>query len=409
VRILFVNDYGYRLGGAETSALAQAESLRKMGFDVRWLTSNSRGGGTLQRAGESELFHRDYFCRGTSSDRRILRALRQWANFSARFALRAAISEWRPNLVHVHGYLGQLSPAILGELKRVPAVATLHTYKAICPKGTLHYRDTSTCVNSFSRDCHRSGCLSAIHAWHERIKQMTWGDPFRNFDRLIAPSTFVKEVFGRRTSLPIDVIPHSARSARLPSGNREEKHFLYAGRLHPQKGVDVLIRAFKQAEIAGARLTIAGDGPARADLVALTQKLGVGNVVFTGHLSTRDLESYYSRCGTVVVPSLWPETSGLVVGEALAHGARVIASSVGALVEWTHGENVSWVAPGDGPELAIALCLAVNLKPSEPAAAFDGQKLLIDCYRKASDQTMKEKLTAGGFDGVPTSPETVAS
>ncbi len=136
---------------------------------------------------------------------------------------------------------------------------------------------------------------------------------------------------------------------------------LFVGRLVPQKGVDVLIRAMALLEGAAGRLTILGDGPERDRLTSLAADLGV-EVELAGAGSRADVAAAMARSAVVVVPSTYPEPLGLVAIEAMAAGAIVVASAAGGLVETvTDGVSGLLVRPGDPAALAASIRRAATI------------------------------------------------
>ncbi|HUU57615.1 MAG TPA: glycosyltransferase family 4 protein, partial [bacterium] len=108
--------------------------------------------------------------------------------------------------------------------------------------------------------------------------------------------------------------------------------FLYAGRLAPQKGVDVLIQA---VGFAGprVRLRVAGEGPDEEPLRRVAADYAGGKVEFLGRLDARRLAEEMASARAVVVPSRWPENTPAVILEAFAAGAPVVAARVGGVPE----------------------------------------------------------------------------
>jgi spore coat protein SA len=155
--------------------------------------------------------------------------------------------------------------------------------------------------------------------------------------------------------------------AELPEARRPEAafHFVFAGRLVPEKGVDVLLEAFGQLRrtLPQARLTIAGSSffadaprtPFERRLRQQAEALG-GAVTFTGFIARERLQALYSEADAVVAPSTWAEPFGLVVLEAMARGACVIASRTGGLPELVDDQRTGLlVPPGDVDALARAM------------------------------------------------------
>jgi glycosyltransferase involved in cell wall biosynthesis len=123
--------------------------------------------------------------------------------------------------------------------------------------------------------------------------------------------------------------------------------------------VDVLGRAFARVRerVPGARLSIAGAGPAEPALRALIDGLGLGDaVVLHGQLGGESLERTLDRGWVHAVPSRWPEPFGLTATEAMMRGTAVVASDIGGLAESVvHGTTGLRVPAGDEAALADVL------------------------------------------------------
>ena len=113
----------------------------------------------------------------------------------------------------------------------------------------------------------------------------------------------------------------------------------FAGRLVPEKGVDLLLNAFATLPPAmrnSSRLSIVGQGPEREALERLAQRLNIAEqVIFQGQLPSTRLPAYYRQIDLLIVPSRtqpnWKEQFGRVIVEALACGVPVIGSDCGAI------------------------------------------------------------------------------
>ena len=107
----------------------------------------------------------------------------------------------------------------------------------------------------------------------------------------------------------------------VPGDGDVGDYFLICSRLvEPYKRVSLAIEAFRGID---ARLVIAGDGPARAELEAKAPS----NVEFLGHLSDREVIPLMQHCRALVFPST--DDFGLVPVEAMACGRPVIAYADG--------------------------------------------------------------------------------
>lgn len=361
MRILFANDFGYLFGGAEVYAHGMARALRDRGHEVRWLTSDVRAGSALFRLPETtKAFHDDWFCRGSDSEYRLRRGLQQFHNRSASDVMAAAVREWQPDVVHLHGFLSQLSPLVLEPLAGIPVVASAHTYKAICPRATKLKPDATVCSNPFGLGCVGVGCLSLAEYGHERLKRARFAALFNRIRFWIAPSAFVQSVFETEQGVSVRVIPHGTdlHERRRPKANGH-RTVLFAGRLVDTKGVEVLLDAMTlvRAVVPGARLWIAGNGPCEEGLRRTAETIGLGHgVEFLGHCERDRLIELHRHADVLAAPALWPEPLPLTVLESMALGTPVVATAVGG-----HGDAVvdGWngrlVPPGNSRALADAL------------------------------------------------------
>jgi glycosyltransferase involved in cell wall biosynthesis len=138
---------------------------------------------------------------------------------------------------------------------------------------------------------------------------------------------------------------------------------LAAGRLAPQKGLDVLIDAAAQWRDRDPRpvTVIAGDGPLAGTLRVQAAGLADGDVRLLGPRS--DVPALLEAADVVVVPSRW-EARALIVQEAMRAGRPVVATRVGGIPDLT-GAGALLVPPGDPAALAAAVSSVLD----QPALA----------------------------------------
>jgi teichuronic acid biosynthesis glycosyltransferase TuaC len=144
--------------------------------------------------------------------------------------------------------------------------------------------------------------------------------------------------------------------------NGDRKVVLFVGNLVPVKGLDVLLEACGQLAQNGIRFRcdIVGDGPLRAKLGRLAQRLGIADCIsWHGARPQHELPDWY-RAADVVVLSSYSEGIPNVLLEAAACGARLVASRVGGIAELEQLGGCRFVTPGAPDELAreIQVCLA---------------------------------------------------
>ncbi len=274
-------------------------------------------------------------------------ALRQcWAPPAARLALRWASDA---DLVHVH--LGEdlaVVPVALAAARRrrLPLVVTVHVSLA----------------HTLAVHGPRSAVLKVVGGWWEGVAERTADAVLTLTPRLarvlaghgvdparlhVIPSGVRPDRFDTPRPLPADVATVLDAVPRPRVG--------FVGRLHPQKSVDVLVRALAVLG-PGAHLVIGGEGPARPALERLVRQLGLSDrVTFLGLVAHDDVPAVLRALDVAALPSRYEELgTGLV--EAMACGLPVVASRTGGIPDVVRdGENGLLAEHGDVAGTAAAL------------------------------------------------------
>jgi len=116
----------------------------------------------------------------------------------------------------------------------------------------------------------------------------------------------------------------------LPSDTRPlPVRFGYLGRLHPTKGLEVLLKSVAQLPEGTWSLSVAGQGLTTYERF-LRSKYGTAAINFLGHVRP---EAFFSDIEVLVVPSLWHDPLPTVIIEALTYGVPVIGSNRGGIPE----------------------------------------------------------------------------
>jgi glycogen(starch) synthase len=148
---------------------------------------------------------------------------------------------------------------------------------------------------------------------------------------------------------------------------RDDGFVLGIGRHVPQKGFDVLLRAYAQTVRdlgIDVGLVLAGDGTETPALVRLAEALGVQDRVdFVGRCDRARTVDLFGRCSFFVLPSRH-EPMGIVNLEAMAAGKAVIASRVGGVPEFVRDGATGVLVP---PDDVAALSTAIAALERDPA------------------------------------------
>lgn len=167
--------------------------------------------------------------------------------------------------------------------------------------------------------------------------------------------TFYGSPFGERARVIYNGIALEDFQGASPHAHARP-YILGIGRLVPQKGFDVLLRAFARANVKRFDLILAGDGPEKPALEKLVQELGLeGRAHLVGRAARAEAVALFRGCAFFALPSRH-EPLGIVNLEAMAAGKAVVATRVGGVPEIVLGNQTGiLVAPDDADALAGAL------------------------------------------------------
>ena len=356
------------LGGTEVHAASVAGALAARGHAVSVLTGTRRGGDG--RRSVVDTIENGVAVRwiGRPEDDAARSGLNDaWV----RAEFERLLDETEPDVVHIQHLLHLSGDLIEAAVQRgVPAVATLHDLWLQCP--SLHPRP---------QDRHPSGRRWGVGCvWHHELRPQRIAANLRRgrlprisetlrrpaflrrqldlTEALLAPSRYIVDAFVRFGVAPerLHLMPHGVgleprSSIRRPAG---PVRFGFVGSLVPTKGVHVLCEAFNR--VAGnPTLDIFGPAYSARYLRRLRGYLGP-RIRYAGEFAPQDAERVYGSLDVLVLPSLVPESFGLVAAEAQACGVPVVASSIGALPERIRAERDGLlVPPGDVGALRLAL------------------------------------------------------
>nr|WP_209601051.1 glycosyltransferase family 4 protein [Sinorhizobium kostiense] len=369
-RLLAINNYFYRRGGAEAVFFDHMHMFGEIGWDVVPFA--------MQHDLNEASPWSDYFVSEIEYGRQAgtMRKMRQAASviysLEAQRNIRRLVERVQPSIAHAHNVYHHLSPAIFSTLKswRIPVVMTVHDLKLACPSYKM-LRDGRVCedcrggriYNVLRHRCIKGSLPLSAVVFAETMLHRLLGLYRDKVDRLVVPSSFYLEKLAewgwpreRMVHIP-NFVDVSVFRADWQEGN----YFVFAGRLAPEKGLSTLIRAIA---LSGERLIIAGTGPEEASLRQLTAELGA-DVIFAGYLSGEKLHRLIGQSRALVLPSEWYENAPISVLETYALGRPVIGAAIGGIPEMVReGETGVLAASADVEDLARALKEMAALSPA---------------------------------------------
>ncbi len=178
-----------------------------------------------------------------------------------------------------------------------------------------------------------------------------------------------------------DVIPNGVEvdrfaSARPLDSMRATPSLLFVGRLEPRKGLATLVSAFVllKEHHPDVRLFVVGEGAEREAAQADLPMRLRSDVVFLGRVDHDELPRLYRSADVYVSPALGGESFGIVLAEAMAAGATVVASDIpGYRSVVTDDVTGVLVPPGDPKPLAAALAALLDNPRRARALAEQGR------------------------------------
>jgi glycosyltransferase involved in cell wall biosynthesis len=183
----------------------------------------------------------------------------------------------------------------------------------------------------------------------------TWGDSaMAALDRVGLPTATPRAVLPARPPSPRVFVPRPLEPAadRLRIG--------YIGRLVPEKGVDIAIRAAALGR-EQLRLDVLGDGPEHDALRRQAEQAQVP-VEFHPAVGERRVAAFMARCDVIVVPSrpgrIWREQWCRVAVEAMMIGRPVVASDSGELPVTVGVPD--WIFPEDDEHALSRILLRLH-------------------------------------------------
>lgn len=250
------------------------------------------------------------------------------------------------------------------------------------------------------------GCLDPVRLAHSAWKKRAAGLLDRRYLRRAtaihatseAERQWIERYVGGHPR--IEVIPNGvdlpATKPQPKPGNRLRR-VLFLGRLHPLKGLDLLLEAWGLAGRATQtaeswELMIAGpdEQGTQCLLEQQARQLGLGNVMFSGPLYEADKIRALADADIFVLPSR-SENFGIVVAEALASGLPVVTTKATPWAE-IDGTCGWWVEPNAEP-LAGALSAAMRLTDDQRAAmGARGRAIVEETYQWARIGRAMERL-----------------
>ncbi|MBU2082272.1 glycosyltransferase [Patescibacteria group bacterium] len=249
------------------------------------------------------------------------------------------IKKFKPDIIHTQLFFGAgLEALMAAKILKVPLVGTNHT-----------------AISEFIRNAPIKG------KWLEKagLKYVNWYYGKCSFISAPSQSVFEEmEKFGFKTNHEVISNPVNAGIFSVSTEydinvlkNKfgiNDKTLVYAGRLAPEKNIDIIIKAVAlvKKKIPSVTLAMAGHGVSLEAIKKLAKELDVQeNVKFLGVISQFDLANLY-RASEIFTITSTSETQSMTLIQAMACGLPVIGVRARALPEYIENNGIL-IEPGD--------------------------------------------------------------
>lgn len=341
MKILQINNQHYLKGGAHKVYLDTGKLLEENGQEVFYFSQKNINN---LESEFSNFWPEEIDYRELKLFEKINKTKNFFYNEEAYQKLKTFIDYIKPDIAHIHLFMGGLSSSILKALKEknIPIVHTAHDYRLICPNYLLLDQNNKICekckggkyyncvIHKCSEDNYIQSTILSIDSYYRKY----FSNPIDIIDKFIFVSEFSKnkhiefEPKFRQKSIVLFNFNKDINSIEMTK-TEKGNYFLFIGRLSREKGLITLLNAFEN--INNFQLKIAGDGPLR-DLVE-RRVLENTNIEYLGYRNKDEIKSLIDNAYFIVIPSECYENNPMTIIETFSLGKPVIGSKLGGIPE----------------------------------------------------------------------------
>lgn len=338
MKILQINNVHYRRGGADAVYLNTAELLIQHGDEVVFFNMLKKDNLPCK---DEKYWVSSLSSRGGGLKSKLIELRNFFDNPEAKRKIEELIIAEKPDIAHIHLFWGMgISPSITKVLRKyqIPLVHTAHDYHMICPVALLMDSKGQVCeackgkhyYKAMLKGCSHNGrvatCIKAAEQYYHNWKY----NPVDVLQGIIYVSNFSrKKHLEYMPSLANvkSIVLYNFNHIGEPRKDFSGKYYLYYGRLALEKGLFILLEAFRLNP--SLSLKIVGAGPLEH---SLRQQLP-SNVEMLGPKYGDELFNLVKGAKYVCVTSECYENNPLTIVEAYSMGVPVIGSRLGGITE----------------------------------------------------------------------------
>lgn len=316
--------------------------------------------------------------------------------------LRKLIQDEQPDVVYVLQQINALSPSVFKACsdEGVRVIHRLSDFNMMCPRSDFlcNGKICIECINgTYSKAMRNCCCHGSKATTLVRVASMKFHRMCRLFDIIdafVSPSRFTACLL-EQSGVPsnkVHVIPTFVPWYENKENKKPVEPFvLYLGRISPEKGVDILIKAALSNPSLKVKITGKIDDAYSQSMVKLVEDAGESDrIEFVGFVNGDSKNQLIDEASCVVCPSTWYENMPNAVLEAFAHGKPVVAFDIGCMPEIVEDGITGEIVPlGDENAFGIAL---QDYTSNKALAATQGKAALKRARTEYSERAHLNKL-----------------
>jgi glycosyltransferase involved in cell wall biosynthesis len=354
-----MDQHPHSLGGVQTSVMLQKKYLNRHGVQVTIFAPKSK---RMVHDPDIKVIPSSYPTIGREYS--VVWSLRK----ASRFCQSQYESE-KFDLVHLQGDFAAASLAIeLARSRNLPLIYTSHTNVDVMANKLIGKPFKIVLLRFFTwQHAHFLSIANRPKVWtafdymafvHRGVDKVI--APSKHFARLLKEKGVAKEIDVVITGVDDDLLSDIKRSTPVP---QKPPHFVWAGRMQPEKRILQTIEAFARAK-GKATLGIYGFGPLERAAKNLVRARGLSKrVKFQGKLPHREILQVFADADVVMQTSIGFETQGLTVYEAAAVGTPTLLCDPKIAAELP--DNTGWLDDSNSIEGLGKIIKRANREISE--------------------------------------------
>jgi glycosyltransferase involved in cell wall biosynthesis len=303
-----------------------------------------------------------------------------------------ALDQIKPDLVHIHHLLNW--PFGILELlneRNIPFVLSLHDYYLLTPHFTMQgVTDPKVTLGSN----YSTKIFGVDISKYLRDRRAYLKENIASAKKIIAPSKYIKKTFQSIFSEDVVIVPHAIEEKEFKDSQQCKKSFGFIGSFLPQKGIQILIDAYKIYRSQNGTFDLELFG---GDISALGLEQ-INGINSYGVYDSEDLGSISSKFSVGIIPSIFPESFCLTLSELWQMNKPVISFAIGALEERLKAQqNGGWLVYDLTPQALASKMLEVqeissNSSQFEVNAELPSLSGMIKSYNKIYSQAVGQLI-----------------